>query len=201
MRKIITPAGLAFFLMAGTAYAATLPPPVASYDAVANVEAGSSHYTATINAAGPLERITTPVNGMDQTVLVDRRNDTVMLLVPGLNAAVPLEAKGNGHFDIRMLDNIPATLEGRETVLGLPATRYAVKGQTAEGSFDGHIWETADGIILKIEGDAVHNGQTTPVKAALTELHVRPQNPALFQLPSGMKQLPVGLNGLLKGAK
>jgi hypothetical protein len=85
--------------------------------------------------------------------------------------------------------------------MGLPATRYAVTGNAQQGSFSGHIWETANGIILKIDGNTVHKDKTTPIVATLSNLHIRPQSPALFVLPNGIKQLPVGLAGIMKGVK
>jgi hypothetical protein len=201
MRKTITTAGLAFLLMAGMAQADTLPPPTASYDATATADAGTSHYTAQINAAGPRERITSVVNNAEQTIIVDTTTGNVLLLVPGLNAAVPLNARATGSFDIASLNTMPVTPEGQDTILGLAATRYAVTGDTQDGSFTGHVWDTPSGIILKIDGTATHKGQQIPVKAELANLRIRPQNPLLFVAPAGMKQLPIGLNGLLKGAK
>ncbi len=201
MRKTIKTATAAFLMIGPAAQAASLPLPTASYDATAAVDAGSSHFTATINAAGPKERVTTQVNQIDQTVLVDLSTGSAQLLIPALNAAMPIDSRATGGLNLAQLNTLPVTVEGQETILGLPATRYGVKGDSRQGSFNGHVWETASGILLKVTGNAVHAGETTPVNAVLTSVQLRPQDPALFQLPPGMKRLPVGLNGLMKGAK
>ena len=56
---------------------------------------------------------------------------------------------------------------------------------------------TADGILLKVDGTAQHEGKTTPVRIALANIHVRAQDAALFDVPGTMKVVPYAMAQML----
>jgi hypothetical protein len=141
------------------------------------------------------------INGTEETVLINRATGTITLLMPGLNTALPIDNGGPNGFNITILNKLPVTAEAQEPINGVMTTRYAVNGQTAKGSFTGHVWATPNGILMQVVGDTVHNGKTTPVKAVTSNLQQRPQNPALFTLPVGTKPMAVDILGMLKAAK
>ena len=58
----------------------------------------------------------------------------------------------------------------------------------------------AGGILLRIEGNTVHDGKTSPLSAAMTELHLRPQSPAMVELPPKTSVMPLAIMGGSKGS-
>jgi hypothetical protein len=207
MRKTLKLAVLAFLVAAivaprtGNTAQVTLPQPTASYDATVTFDSGSSHYVSTVNAAGPNERRSATINGGEQTVLINRATGVITLLVPTLNTAMVLDNGSATGYGIAGLNRLPVTVEGQDTISGVPATRYAVSAQNARGSFNGRVWATQDGILMQIDGTVIHDGKTTPVRAVTSNLHRRPQPPALFVVSNGIKPMGVDILGMLKSAK
>jgi hypothetical protein len=203
MRKIIFLLAILFLCDRGIAQAATLPTLRTAYDATAAIDFGTTHIDSTVNADGQKERRTFDTKAVQQTVLIRHDQGKAYLIIPAFNTAMSMDnGQIPGGYDLEMLQTIPVTAEGTETIDGVKATRYAVSGQSAQGSFAGQVWSTADGIILKVDGTAQHDGKTTPVKIILANLHIRPQDPALFEVPPTMKVVPYAMaQMLMKGAK
>ena len=178
--------------LAAPAFADTLPPPTASYDASVTADIGDNHTTALVNAAGPKLRATVTLPAGPLTVLIDRAADQATILVPSLGAAVPVTPKMMGGYDLNTLNTIELTPEGPDTVYGVAATRYAVDTEFKPGNrFSGHVWATSDGAILSIDGTAFHGADGTPVRIILSNFQRRPQNPALFVRPADGRQQPL----------
>lgn len=77
---------------------------------------------------------------------------------------------------------------GRESIDGREATRYRVRFAEAEGAgLVGHVWISADDIVLRVEGTTVDAGKNPrrPFRLSLRNLKVGPQPPELFEVPKG----------------
>ncbi len=198
MRKSLK---LAFFmtvaLAAGGARADMLPAPTASYDADVAADIGDDHTTSTLNAAGPRERLVLNLPSGKQTLFIERDTGKAYLLMPAINSAMTIDPKTMGGYNLAALSTIPVKADGTETIAGVPATRYEVQARDKHGQFDGHIWASAEGAIMKVEGNATSGGNVTPVSIVLSNFHQRPQSPALVALPPGIKVMPFGLAGLM----
>jgi hypothetical protein len=203
MRNLFFFLVMTLLLAAGTGQAATLPALHTAYDATASIDFGTTHIDSTVNAQGPKEHRTFDGKVGQQTVIIRHDLGKVYLIIPALNVAMSMDnGQIPGGYDLEMLQTIPVTAEGSETIDGLKATRYAINGQSPQGSFDGHVWCTTDGIILKVDGTVQHEGKTTPVKIALAEVHIHPQDPKLFEIPATMKVIPYAMaQMLMQGTK
>jgi hypothetical protein len=203
MRPALFFFALALLLDITSPQAATLPALRTAYDAQAAIDFGTLHINSTVNADGPKERRIFDTESGQQTVIIRHDQGKIYWIIPALNVAMSMDnGQIPGGYDLEMLQTLPVAAEGTETVNGLLATRYKVTGQSPEGSFDGQVWSTANGIILKVDGTVQHDGKTTPVKIALSNLQVWPQNPLLFEVPNTMKIVPYAMaQMLLKGSK
>lgn len=84
---------------------------------------------------------------------------------------------------------------GRDTVLEYPATKYKVKFKDNEGKGAGFIWITDTGVPARFEmiyssGDV----KGMRINMYFTELNMREQDPAIFELPEGLK--PMGFSSI-----
>ena len=196
---------LAFLIIDGTqaARAATLPPLTTAYDADVSIDFGTTHLDSTVNAAGQKERHSFDTQTGKQTLIIRHDQGKAYLIIPALNVAMSMEnGQIPGGYNLEMLQTVPVTVEGSDTVAGLKTTRYRVNGQTEQGSFDGHVWATAEGILMKVDGMATHEGKQTAVKISLANLHQRAQDASLFDVPASMKVVPYAMaQMLMKGMK
>ncbi|PKU26533.1 hypothetical protein CWS72_01435 [Telmatospirillum siberiense] len=82
--------------------------------------------------------------------------------------------------------------DGTERISGEMTTRYQVSGDSSGGgSFQGRMWVTKDGILMKLVGKVAFNGRQIPVETALSNvLRVKADN-AAFVLPADYKGLPL----------
>lgn len=98
--------------------------------------------------------------------------------------------------------NATATAEGTETMDGMTVTRWRVAGGEPGARFVGKIWATAEGVVLKIEGEAETQQQRQPFTLVARNVRVTRQNPGLFELPDGVQALqipPQLVQALLQG--
>lgn len=81
--------------------------------------------------------------------------------------------------------DLRAQTVGRETVGGEKTAKIKLTFPTGEMT----VWQTPDGIVVKMEGTATVAKRTQSVTMTLTELKRGPQDPALFAPPPGSTQL------------
>jgi hypothetical protein len=115
------------------------------------------------------------------------------LLVPEQKLAVEL-ALDNFGLPAELLTGtgIKQTPVGQETVAGLRTTKVRVEREpkaNANGRFDGHVWTTADGIIMKVVGSGENQGKRGDVNMSFSDVKIARQDPALFELPTGYRRL------------
>lgn len=81
---------------------------------------------------------------------------------------------------------------GRERVDGIEATKYRVRFAEVEGaSLIGHLWVSAENIILRVEGTTLdkEKNQSRPFRMTLRSLRLVPQALELFAVPKGFTQV------------
>lgn len=89
---------------------------------------------------------------------------------------------------------------GRESVNGVPATKYFVSSDNGQtGRMQGHMWVSDDGIPLRTDLMA----GTDRIQMELRDLVVGPQPASLFEPPAGFQRLDLGMGmggkGLFEG--
>lgn len=79
---------------------------------------------------------------------------------------------------------------GEETIAGVKATKYKVSGKNAGGAgFDGHIWLTADNIMVRLEGKQTRGERVSEIKMDTKVLKVGPVDPKVYEIPKEYKKM------------
>jgi hypothetical protein len=84
---------------------------------------------------------------------------------------------------------------GEEIVNGHPSTKYKARFKDKEGKGAGFVWITDSGVPIKMDMIYSSRGEKgMRISSELVELNLRPQDPAAFELPAGLK--PMGVSGM-----
>lgn len=156
------------------------------YAADFTVTSGRGTYTGQVWHMPGMERRDFATAAGGQALIVRRDQDAAYLLKPAGRWYVALGLRAVGV----LAGGIDAmTAERRkvrdETVGGIPATRWKVKAGGPRGGFDGEMWTSRDGIVVKAAGRLGDGADAEPVEMALSGLKVGPVDARLFELPSG----------------
>lgn len=84
---------------------------------------------------------------------------------------------------------------GRETIIGHPSTKFKTKFKNNEGKGAGFMWITDTGVPIRFE--LIYSSSDVKgmrVNMYFTELNLRDQDPAVFELPAGLK--PMGISSI-----
>lgn len=147
-------------------------------------------------------------HGQTETIIVRLDRKTAWMLVPALKLALTTDLDGLAQLPgaaavLDAADKLKPVAAGTTVMDGLRATRYRVRlDDPADGQFDGYIWTTAQGIILKIDGSGEQNGRRGALHLQFRNIHVGPQDTALFEPPAGYRQItvpPQAVEAMIKG--
>jgi hypothetical protein len=205
MQRLVPAALAAMALVAAPALADKLPLPKAAYSADVTIYAKGKQSTGHINVDGPKERRQTKNGaGIDKTTIIRRDQGKAGLvydLKPNRKLAVAMrmaaaEAAGEigaPGIDIDAFYGAEAESQGLETIDGLLTTKYAIK---IDGGPDlvvnATVWATDDGIIVKMVGKTSIDTDATPSRMELKNITRGPQDPSLFEVPTGLEVLTAG---------
>lgn len=145
-------------------------------------------------------------DGRTNTLIARLDRKVAWLLVPEQRLAIELGIENFGlPVEILTGGGIKQTPVGQETIAGMRTTKVRVEREpkpNANGRFDGHVWTTAEGIIMKIVGSGENQGRRGDVNMSFSNVKVAHQDPALFELPAGYRRLAlvgVDFESLLAG--
>ncbi len=136
-------------------------------------------------------------NGQTQTLIVRLDQKTAWMLVPALKLALGTDLDGLTQLSgaasvLGAADKLKPVAVGSETIEGLRATKYRIQMNDVEaGRFDGFVWSTNQGIVLKIDGAGEQNGRRGTVRIAFRNVRVKHQDASLFEPPAGYRQVTV----------
>jgi hypothetical protein len=173
-----------------------------SYRAERTVTIDGKIYSGPVLHRPGHERHEQDLFGMREVFLLDTGAARGYLVLPSVKTYVefpfpPLMAE----LDSPDLLQHPA---GPETVAGVATTRYRVDHTAQDGSrAEGSLWLSGSGILMKLDVSVTraHGGRPMAIKMALSHVALGPVDPALFQLPQGMVQLPADALGPLLGGR
>jgi|HubBroStandDraft_1064217.scaffolds.fasta_scaffold00022_95 hypothetical protein len=192
MRYSLLVLTLLFGFVAGDAAAAALVGDTAvPFSAARSVVTGGKTYDGRVYATPGMQRHEQILNGLPIVAILRADRQVAWLMLPGLH----IYAEFAFPKAVTDYDGIGALGEpvGNETVSGLKSARYRVEHEGTDGSaLDGWVWMTRDGIVTKLDG-TYSSPKNKLVKASflLTDVKLGPQDPALFEIPKGVKKLPV----------
>lgn len=147
-------------------------------------------------------------NGQTETIIVQLERKTAWMLVPSLKLALGTDLDGLASLPgaaavLDAADKLNPVAAGTGVIDGLRATKYHVTMDDATaGQFDGYVWSTAQGIILKIDGTGEQNGRRGAVHLQCRNIKVGPQDAALFEPPAAYRQVtvpPAAVQSMIKG--
>jgi hypothetical protein len=147
-------------------------------------------------------------NGQAETIIVQLERKTAWMLVPSLKLALGTDLDGLASLPgaaavLDAADKLKPVAAGTGVIDGLRATKYHVTMDDATaGQFDGYVWSTAQGIILKIDGTGEQNGRRGDIHLQCRNVHVGPQDAALFEPPAAYRQVtvpPSAVAAMIKG--
>jgi len=135
----------------------------------------------------------TAEEGRSHTVIARIDRKVAWLLVPEQKLAIELGLENFGlPAELLTGQGIKQTPVGQETIAGQRTTKVRVEraaNQNGNGRFDGHVWTTSEGIIMKVVGSGENQGRSGNVNMSFSDVRVGRQDPALFELPPGYRRL------------
>lgn len=168
------------------------------YEADYSLTSGRSEYHGTVAHAPGRERRDFATASGGQAIILRRDIDqaTILWLQRKWYVTTNLSAVADlvGGFEGVMLDR---HRDGSGLVAGEECSRWRVTGD----GFEGRMWFTRDGILMKATGTVTYRGRDTPFAMELSHLRRTAVDPALFAPPEGFHGIPLNLSALGLGKK
>lgn len=211
---------LIFTLVVGTVHAGELAldllDTATPYTADFTISSSRGVYHGKVWHSRGRERREVVTSGGGQAVLLLRDSDAAYVMGLANKWYVGLSLRAAGAL-ASGLDSWQATrVKVRdETVGGLKTTRWKTRAEGPKGGFDGDIWITRDGIVVKAVGVIENpNGDDSPVEMTLSGVKIGPVDRQMLDLPQGwfgfdlrkvpperIEQAIEGIKPLLEGRK
>jgi hypothetical protein len=171
------------------------------YSADRTVVTGGKTYVGKVYATPGKQRHEQDIDGMPFVAVLraDKKVAWLELSSFHIYSDFPFPAAVTDYADEKQL-GAPI---GVEEVAGLKARKFRVEREGSDGSkLFGYAWITEDGIVLKLDGTFVEpKGHETKASYVLSNIHLGPQPPSLFELPPGMSRLPPEAIAPMMGVK
>ena len=188
-------------LVSGAALARVLGDSGVAYSADRALSVNGQRYDGVLYAMPGFQRHEQTMAGMQQVAIFNLAAGRGYYVVPSVRTYIdfPIDVAVR---ELSQPDLVGAPL-GTERQGGVVTTKYRVDHRAADGTrIEGFVWLAASGIPMRGEGSVIEtSGKRTPVSWTLSNVHVAPQDPGLFQPPDGFYRLPAAaLPGILGGA-
>jgi len=143
------------------------------------------------------ERREVATQGGGQGILIQRDNGTAYFLGIGGRWYVTLSLEAAGGL-VGGLQSWQVEREriGEETLAGLRVTRWTATASGPKGGFEGEIWTSREGIVVRAVGTmASPGGSPSPVEMSLSHIQVGTVDRQKLEVPEGwfgidLRQLP-----------
>lgn len=148
---------------------------------------GPQTITVRIFNAGPKLRMDTTAGGRRLSIIFDREARTTWAISHARKLAVRQPYNPKQDFALRF-NRARGTLEREavETVNGVRAVKYKFVGRNIDGdAFEGHIWRTRQGIVVRWLESRTRPGKARPFAMDLKDLKVGALPPGTFAPPKG----------------
>ena len=141
------------------------------------------------------------MGGMTSAVILREDLQKSFILLPSMGFYREDSLEGGLNQAANGMEFSEIEKAGREDVLGYPSTKYKAKFKDNEGKGAGFIWVTDVGVPIRLEmiySNKDAKGQR--INMYFTELNLREQDPAYFELPANLKPMSMGggLGGMLQ---
>ena len=188
-------------LVSSAAFARVVGDSGVAYSADRALSVNGQRYDGVLYAMPGFQRHEQTMAGMQQVAIFNLAAGRGYFVVPSVRTYIdfPIDVAVR---ELSQPDLVGAPL-GTERQGGVVTTKYRVDHRAADGTrIEGFVWLAASGIPMRGEGSVIEaSGKRTPVSWTLSNVHVAPQDPGLFQPPDGFYRLPAAaLPGILGGA-
>ncbi len=147
------------------------------------------------HALGGKERQEMSVGGSTQIIISRLDKKVGWVLMPDQKSYMEMgldESKQKSGADVNDCDMNISPL-GEETVNGVKATKNKVSMSCPDNTnYDGHMWVTKDGIMVRMDAVAGQGSKQTNLKIDLLNLKIGKQDPGLFEIPAGYRKFGLG---------
>jgi hypothetical protein len=182
--------------------AVMLGDPAVPFHARCTITVNGQSHVGTIDAEPGHQRHEQAILGLAEVFLLDIPAARGYLVLPTLHSYVEFP------FPALMAEldspDLLAHPEGKETVAGIPTTKYRVDHRARDGSRAiGFLWVSRQRILMKLDVSVTRHrgGRKLAVAMQLSHVVLGPVDPALFVLPQGLQALPSGALGPLLGGR
>ena len=183
----------AAILAAGTVHAANVLDLQTEYSAASAIQTPKGVQRGRVWRTPTALRHESAEEGRAHTLIARLDRKLAWLLLPDQKLAIELGLDNFGlPAELLTGQGIRQTPVGQETVAGRRTTKVRVEragAQNGNGRFDGFVWTTAEGIIMKVVGAGENQGRTGSVDMSFSDVKIARQDPGLFELPAGYRRL------------
>ncbi|MEH6518764.1 MAG: hypothetical protein V7742_18960 [Halioglobus sp.] len=171
-----------------------------SYDGTRLMEFQGNKVSATERRAPGKMYSEVQVGGMTSGVILreDLKKSYILMPSMGFYREESLEGgmlQASNGMEFSKIEKV-----GPETINGHPSTKYKTRFKDNEGKGAGMIWVTDSGVPIKMDmiySSSQFKGER--ISMQFTELNLREQDPAYFELPANLKPMSMGsLGDLMK---
>ncbi len=179
----------------------TMQEPKVEYSADEYMETEEVTMQAKVYYAPGKERREQDMGGMKQIMITRRDKSVTWMLMPEqkMYMETKIEERKGRNEDISDYRDykIEQSVIGEEVVNGVKATKSKVVVTDQRGNkFGGFMWDTKEGIMVKMDTVAKAEGAKRRMKIELKNLKIEKQDPKLFEIPSGYRKMSTpGLGG------
>jgi len=175
-----------FSFVAGAAQANPAIKPAVDYSADMTIQAGKENGTARIYHSGDADRREMSMAGQKMVLISDAKQ--MLMIVPGTGMAMRMEVPRDPVSQVyERAEQANFEAVGKETVNGEATTKYRINEPEAQG----HVWLTADGILMKAD----MKGDQGSVLIEVNNVKRGAQDPSLFKAPAGLMIMDMGQMG------
>jgi len=188
-------------LLSTAAFARVLGDTGVAYSADRALSVNGQHFNGVVYAIPGFQRHEQTMGGLPQIAIFNLDAGRGYYIVPSVRTYIdfPIDLAVR---ELGMPDVLGAPV-GTERQGGVATTKYRVNHRASDGTrIEGFVWLTASGIPMRGKGAVTEaSGKRTPVSWTLSNLHIAPQDPGLFQPPDSFYRLPAAaLPGILGGS-
>ncbi len=144
------------------------------------------------------------MEGTQNISIIRQDKNLVWMLMPKEKMYIEMPiAKGKGLREDMSGDftknTVVQSVLGEEILNGVKATKNKVTVKDPGGEYEGFIWQSKNGIIVKMELTPKRKNSAETIKVELKNIRQEPQDPTLFEIPRGYTRMDMlGLSGLMK---
>ncbi len=183
-------AAAVLLLVSTSTFARVLGDTGVAYSADRALSVNGQRFDGVVYAMPGFQRHEQTMGGIPQVAIFNLTTGRGYYIVPSVRTYIDFPIDLAVH-ELGMPDVLGAPV-GTERQGGVVTTKYRVNHRASDGTrIEGFVWLAASGIPMRGEGTVIEaSGKHTPVSWTLSNVHIAPQDPTLFQPPDSFYRLP-----------